>query len=168
MIRTQIELVRALVYGLSFPRALASGTFRSGVGEGEARYKCTWLFHFVFLANMDEALKVLSFPFSYLVNKGRDKAAQKFSGGDVTDLALRKVIIRDIEELKSRCSAEARKELLVSSSFLKEGLELLRHPFRNSQSGSEERAAFEEVREAHKMSGMEFNAIQFNFLFHTT
>ena len=165
MIRTQIELVRALVYGLkiSFPRALASGTFRK---KGEA--ECAWLFHFVFLANMDKALKVLSFPFSYLVDKGRDKAAQKFSGGDVTDLALRKVIIRDMEELKSRCSAEARKELLVSSSFLKEGLELLLHPFRNSQSGSEERAAFEEVREAHKMPGMEFNAIQFNFLFHTT
>ena len=58
-----------------------------------------------------------------LVNKGRDKAAERLKEGDVTDQKFRGLIIREIEDsVKCKLDALARKDLLASMSFFKEGI----------------------------------------------
>ena len=60
-----------------------------------------------------------------LVNKGRDKAAEKLKDGDVTDQKFRGLIVREIDDIKSKLDGLARKDLLASISFFEEGIELL-------------------------------------------
>ena len=64
-----------------------------------------------------------------LVNKGRDKAAEKLKDGDVTDQKFRGLIVREIDDIKSQLKGLARKDLLASISFFKEGIELLYEAF---------------------------------------
>ena len=71
------------------------------------------------------AFKLLGFIFGYILNKGRDEVARNFSEGDVIELEVRKVIIRDIDKVKSICSALARKDIMACCTFLKEGIELI-------------------------------------------
>ena len=60
-----------------------------------------------------------------LVNKGRDKAAAKLKEGDVTDHKFRSLIVREIDDIKSKLDGLARKDLLASISFFKEGIVIL-------------------------------------------
>ena len=64
-----------------------------------------------------------------LVNKGRDKAAEKLKDGDVTDQKFRGLIVREIDDIKSKLDGLSRKDLLASISFFKEGIELLYEVF---------------------------------------
>ena len=64
-----------------------------------------------------------------LVNKGRDKAAEKLKDGDVTDQKFRGLIVREIDDIKLQLKGLARKDLLASISFFKEGIELLYEVF---------------------------------------
>ena len=64
-----------------------------------------------------------------LVNKGRDKAADKLKDGDVTDQRFRGLIVREIDDIKAQLKGLARKDLLASISFFKEGIELLYEVF---------------------------------------
>ena len=59
-----------------------------------------------------------------LVNKGRDKAAEKLREGDVTEEKFRSVIVREIDDIKSKLDELSRKDLLASISFFEEGIEL--------------------------------------------
>ena len=60
-----------------------------------------------------------------LVNKGRDKAAEKLKDGDITDQKFRGLIVREIDDIKSKLDGLSRKDLLASISFFEEGIELL-------------------------------------------
>ena len=60
-----------------------------------------------------------------LVNKGRDKAAEKLKDGDVTDQIFRDLIVREIDDIRSKLDGLARKDLQASIIFFKEGIELL-------------------------------------------
>ena len=60
-----------------------------------------------------------------LVNKGREKAAERLKEGDVTDQKFRGFIVREIDDIKSKLDGLARKDLQASISFFKEGIELL-------------------------------------------
>ena len=64
-----------------------------------------------------------------LVNKGRDKAAEKLKDGDVTNQKFRGLIVREIDDIKLQLKGLARKDLLASISFFKEGIELLYEVF---------------------------------------
>ena len=75
-----------------------------------------------------------------LVNKGRDKLAEKLNEGDVTDQKFRGLIVREIDEIKSKLDGLARKDLLASISLFKEGIELLYDVFESARSSSEHRA----------------------------
>ena len=73
-----------------------------------------------------------------LVNKGRDKAAEKLKDGDVTDQQFRGLIVREIEDIKSKLDdGLSRKDLLASITFFEEGIQLLYEVFgkANSRSG---------------------------------
>ena len=75
-----------------------------------------------------------------LVNKGRDKLAEKLNEGDVTDQKFRGLIVREIDEIKSNLDGLARKDLLASISLFKEGIELLYDVFESARSSTEHRA----------------------------
>ena len=72
-----------------------------------------------------------------LVNKGRDKLAEKLNEGDVTDQKFRGLIVREIDEIKRKMDGLARKDLLASISLFKEGIELLYDVFESARSSSE-------------------------------
>ena len=74
-----------------------------------------------------------------LVNKGRDKLAEKLNEGDVTDQKFRGLIVREIDEIKSKLDGLARKDLLASISLFREGIELLYDVFESARSSSEHR-----------------------------
>ena len=73
-----------------------------------------------------------------LVNKGRAKAAEKLKDGDVTDQKFRGLIVREIDDIKSKLDGLSRKDLLASISFFKEGIELLYEVFDKARSRSED------------------------------
>jgi len=76
-----------------------------------------------------------------LVNKGRDKAAERLKEGDVTEQKFRSVIVREIDDIKSKLDGLSRKDLLASVSFFEEGIELLYEMFdkaRSRREGGEE------------------------------
>ena len=74
-----------------------------------------------------------------VVNKGRDKLAEKLNEGDVTDQKFRGLIVREIDEIKSKLDGLARKDLLASISLFKEGIELLYEVFESVRPSSEHR-----------------------------
>ena len=57
-----------------------------------------------------------------LVNIGRDKAAEKLRDGDVTDQRIRELIVREIDDIKSKLDGLARKDLLTSISYFRRGV----------------------------------------------
>lgn len=57
-----------------------------------------------------------------LLDKGRHLAAEKLKDGDVTDQQFRSFIVREIDDMKSKLDGIARKDLVASVSFFKEGL----------------------------------------------
>jgi len=72
-----------------------------------------------------------------LVNKGRDKAAERLKEGDVTEQKARSVIVREIDDVRFKLDGSSRKDLLASSSLFVEGIELLYEVFHKAGSRSE-------------------------------
>ena len=66
---------------------------------------------------------------SLLVDKGRYKAEEKLKEGDVTDRKFRSFIVREIGDIESKLEGLARKDLLASISFFKEGIFILSEVF---------------------------------------
>ena len=71
------------------------------------------------------ATAVFKLSIGLLVNKGRDKAAEKLKDGDIMDQKFRGLIVREIDDIKSKLDGLSRKDLLASISFFEEGIELL-------------------------------------------
>ena len=69
-----------------------------------------------------------------LVNKGRDKVAEILKDGDVTDQKIHALIVREIDDVKSKLDALSRKDLEASISFFEEGIALLYEVFERSRS----------------------------------
>jgi len=85
-----------------------------------------------------------------LVNKGRDKAAEMLREGDVTDDKFRGLIVRELDDVKTKLNGLSRKDLLASISFFEEGIELLYEVFgearsRNQEDGEPVQAAYAEA-----------------------
>ena len=80
---------------------------------------------------------VLKATIGLLVNKGRDKAAERLKDGDITDQKFRSLIVREIDDIKSKLDGLARKDLLASISFFEEGIELLYVVFDKARSRNE-------------------------------
>ena len=80
-----------------------------------------------------------------LVNKGRDKLAEKLNEGDVTDQKFRGLIVREIDEIKSKLDGLARKDLKTSISHFKEGIELLYEVFESARPSSEHKTLTEQA-----------------------
>ncbi|XP_015770461.1 PREDICTED: uncharacterized protein LOC107348888 [Acropora digitifera] len=70
-----------------------------------------------------------------LVNKGRSVAAEKLKEGDVTNEQLRNLIVSELDDIKSKLDGLARKDLLTSIGFFKEGLVYLYKVKPNKEGG---------------------------------
>ena len=68
---------------------------------------------------------VLKATVGLLLTKGRDCLAKKLQEGDVTDEQFRNMIVRELDDIKSKLDGLARKDLLTSISFFKEGIVFL-------------------------------------------
>ena len=60
-----------------------------------------------------------------LWNKACDKTAESLKDGDVTDAKLREIVVRELNDIKTKLDGLSRKDLLSSYSFLQEGIQLL-------------------------------------------
>ena len=63
--------------------------------------------------------------FGLLVNKARDKAAEKLKEGDVTDKRIRELIQREIDDIKSKLDGLARNALLAAIDAFEAGVKYL-------------------------------------------
>ena len=87
------------------------------------------------------AIAVLKATIGWLVDKGRDKAAEKLKDGDVTDEKFRLLIVREIDDIKDKLAALSRKDLGASISSLKRGIVLLYEVFNQARIRNEHGAA---------------------------
>ena len=69
----------------------------------------------------------------WLVDKCRDEAAKKLKDGDITDQQFRGIIMREIDDLRSKLDGLSRKDLLASISFFRERVELLYEVFEDTR-----------------------------------
>ena len=70
------------------------------------------------------------FTIDLLVSKVRDKAAEILKDGDVTDQKFHSLIVKEIDEIKSKLDALSKKDLEASISFFEEGIVLLYEVFK--------------------------------------
>jgi hypothetical protein len=69
--------------------------------------------------------KILSSTVGLLVNKARDSVAAKLKDGDVTDAKISELVVRELNDIKTKLDGLSRKDLLSSYSFLKQGIDML-------------------------------------------
>ena len=65
---------------------------------------------------------VVKFAFGFISNKLRTYGAKKLEDGGLTDQKLRRLIVREFDEIKSKLDAISRKDLCTSVSSLQEGI----------------------------------------------
>ena len=68
---------------------------------------------------------ILSSTVGLLWNKTRDKTAESLKDGDITDAKLREIVVRELNDIKTKLDGLSRSYLLSSYSFLQEGIQLL-------------------------------------------
>ena len=68
---------------------------------------------------------ILSATVGLLWNKARDKTAESLKDGDITDAKLREIVVRELNDIKTKLDGLSRSYLLSSYSFLQEGIQLL-------------------------------------------
>ena len=93
-----------------------------------------------------------------LVNKGRNVAAEKLKDGDVTNEQLRNLIVSELDDIKSKLDGIARKDLLASIGFFKEGLVYLYKVKPNEEDGKKTQQREERVATPLKQEVGSFEA----------
>ena len=68
---------------------------------------------------------VLKLTFGVLFDKLRDTTADKLKEGDLTDEKCRQLIVRELNDIKSKLDALIRKDLLSSIEFFRDGMNYL-------------------------------------------
>lgn len=68
---------------------------------------------------------VLKLTFGVLFDKLRDSTADKLKEGDLTDEKCRQLIVRELDDIKSKLDALIRKDLLSSIEFFRDGMNYL-------------------------------------------
>ena len=61
---------------------------------------------------------ILSSTIGLLWNKARDSVAAKLKDGDITDAKIREIVVRELDDIKTKLDGLSRKDLLSSYSFL--------------------------------------------------
>ena len=71
------------------------------------------------------------------MDKSRDELAKELKDGDVTDQRFRDIIMREIDDTRSKLKRLSRRDLIASIYFFREGMELLYEVFEEIRSRSE-------------------------------
>ena len=66
---------------------------------------------------------ILSSTVGLLWNKACDKTAESLKDGDITDAKLREIVVRELNDIKTKLEGLSRSYLLSSYSFLQEGIQ---------------------------------------------
>ena len=74
----------------------------------------------------------LKLTFKLLVNKIRDKGADRLKHGDVTDEQFRDFIIRELADIREKLEGLCKTDLIASANFFKDGVSLLYQSFAKS------------------------------------
>ena len=90
---------------------------------------------------------VLKATVGLLVNKGRDVAAEKLKEGDVTDQKFRALIVREMQDIKTKLDALSRKDLGAAIDFFETGLEYLYEAIHTERGDSARAEATERTKE---------------------
>ena len=61
---------------------------------------------------------ILNSTIGLLWNKARDLTAAKLQDGDVADAKIREIVVRELNDIKTKLDGLCRKDLLSSYSFL--------------------------------------------------
>ena len=69
--------------------------------------------------------KIIGSTVGLLVNKARDSTAAKLKEGDVTDSKIRELVVRELNDVKTKLDGLSREKLLSSYNFVQEGVDLL-------------------------------------------
>ena len=80
---------------------------------------------------------VLKFTFGILANKIRGGIAERLKDGDVTDEECRRLMVRELDDIKTKLDGLARKDLLSSLCFLQEGINGLYQSLLHNQLASD-------------------------------
>jgi hypothetical protein len=75
---------------------------------------------------------LLKVTFGLISNKLRDYGAGKLQDGDLADQKFRGLIVRELDDIKSKLDAISRKDLCASISFLQQGIQRLNMSFGES------------------------------------
>ena len=90
----------------------------------------------VWCSNMSSIItSVFNATIGWLVNKGRDVTAERLKEGDVADQKIRDLIVREVEDIKSKLDGLSRKDLLVAIDSFKIGIRYLFEAFDVKPSG---------------------------------
>ena len=77
----------------------------------------------VWCSDMSSIVKlVFNTTIGWLVNKGRDMTAERLKEGDVADQKIRDLIVREVEDIKSKLDGLSRKDLLAAVDSFKTGI----------------------------------------------
>ena len=76
---------------------------------------------------------ILSSTVGLLWNKARDSTAAKLKDGDVTNEKIREIVVREMNDIKTKLDGLSRKDLLSSYNFLQEGVDFLNVSLQNSK-----------------------------------
>ena len=87
---------------------------------------------------------ILSSTLGLLWNKARDATAESLKDGDVTDAKVREIVLRELNDIKTKLDGLSRKDLVTSYTFLKEGVKLLSDSLDKSK--DEQKAVMNEVK----------------------
>ena len=68
---------------------------------------------------------ILSSTLGLLWNKARDATAKNLKDGDVTDAIIREIVVRELNDIKTKLDGLSRNDLLSSYTYLQEGVQLL-------------------------------------------
>ena len=76
---------------------------------------------------------ILSSTVGLLWNKARDSTAAKLKDGGVTNEKIREIVVRELNDIKTKLDGLSRKDLLSSYNFLQEGVDFLNVSLQNSK-----------------------------------
>ena len=89
---------------------------------------------------------VFKVTFGLILKKGRDVVAEKLKQGDVTDQKFRGLIVREMEDLKTKLDGLSRKDLGAALDFFETGLRYLNDAVDATRSGKNTEAGVEETK----------------------
>ena len=117
----------------------------------------------------------------WLVNKGRDVTAERLKEGDVADQKIRDLIVREVEDIKSKLDGLSRKDLLAAVDSFQTGIRYFFEAFdvkpsaQASVGNTDENLSEHDLEEAlktvsvaaemGKLEKMDFNETMKNFFF---